>query len=110
MSRHQVVHRLLWALTGSCLVAMGVLYFSGMANAQQCGPRDGIVGQLAQRFQEVPAGRGAIGEQALMELFLSPSGSWTILGTDSQKRSCVVMGGDAFEFVAPEPVKPGRGT
>ena len=105
------VPHILAILAALCAVMIGILYFSGMANAQsQCGPRDGIVSQLAQRFQEVPAGRGAIGEQALMELFLSPSGSWTILGTDSQKRSCVVMGGDAFEFVAPEPVKPGRGT
>ena len=91
-----------------CLVAMGTI-----ANAQQmkCAPRDVVTKGLADQFQEVQAARGPLDDRHIMELFISPAGSWTILITNDQKISCIRMGHtEGFEFIAPEVPKPGQGS
>lgn len=97
-----------------CLLVMAVLGLSGVAVAQQmkCAPRDELVKGLFAQFQEVQAARGPLENGThVMELFISQTGSWTVLATNDKKMSCVVMGGtEGFEFVAPEFPKAGQGT
>jgi hypothetical protein len=98
---------LLALLAALCLVAMATI-----AKAQQrppCGPRAVIVSGLAERFKEVQAARAPTETNTLMELFISPEGSWTIIITNDQQMSCVAVGGtEGFEFVPPEVPKPGE--
>ena len=60
-----------------------------------CGPGDGLVELLKQRFGET---RQAVGVSAdarrIVELFVAPDGSWTIVVTDTQGRSCIVLSGE----------------
>ena len=60
-----------------------------------CGLRQGLVELLKQRFGET---RQAVGVSAdarrIVELFLAPDGSWTIVVTDTQGRSCIVLSGE----------------
>ena len=88
-------------LTGFAAAGMLLLSTSATTNAQQvCGPRDHALGQLEKRHQEKVFGRGlATNGKAMFELFVSKSGSWTVLASDPSGRSCVVAGGDSWHEV-----------
>ena len=62
-----------------------------------CGPRDAVVEQLGRTFDEAPAGRGVMLEGAMLELFVSPQGSWTVLITNPDKTTCLATAGEAWQ-------------
>lgn len=94
------------------LAGFSLLFLSGAANAQEgqsCASRSVVVDHLSDTFKEVQAARGKVNDTTIMELFVSPDGSWTIINTNSQGRSCIAQGGtEGFEFVAPEVPKSRR--
>ena len=70
------------------------------AQAQQaCVPRDRAVLQLDQ-FEEQVAGRGLTANGSrVLELFVSESGTWTLLASDVRGRSCVMASGESWHPV-----------
>jgi hypothetical protein len=75
-----------------------------------CGPRDAVVEQLGRTFDEAPAGRGIMLEGAMLELFVSPKGSWTVLITNPDKTTCLATAGEAWQGTdEEEPATPLRG-
>ena len=76
------------------------------AQAQQlCLLRDVAVTQLTKQHGEEISARGlATNGKFMMELFTGESGSWTLITTDVNGRSCVVASGEAW---FPVPVIPG---
>ena len=89
-------------LTG--LIAAGFLMLSASATyAQQiCGPRDSTLGQLEKRHHERVYGRGLTPNgKAMFELFVSKTGSWTVLVSNPNGRSCFVAAGDSWHQVKP---------
>ncbi len=72
------------------------------ANAQQvCTVHDKAVVQLAKQFDEQVAGRGlATNGKRMLELFVSETGSWTLLASDPSGSSCVVASGQAWQKLA----------
>ncbi len=78
------------------------------AAAQQatlCGLRNDMGAMLEQRFGEQPQAGGVVGDR-VVELLVSESGSWTILITSTDGRSCIVTGGEDWND---EPVAtPGK--
>ena len=88
----------------SGLVAVGILLLSASAaNAQQiCASRDQAVAQLKQLHHERVLGRGLVPDgKAMFELFVSKSGSWTVLVSDPQGRTCVVASGASWQQLKP---------
>ncbi len=92
--------------------------FSAPAQAQQlaqqqavlCGLRDDMGAMLDQRFGEQPQAGGIVGDR-IVELLVSQTGSWTILITSADGRSCVVTGGDDWTdqpVTSPSKVKADR--
>jgi hypothetical protein len=75
-----------------------------------CGPRDAVVEQLAQTFDEAPAGRGVMLEGAVLELFVSPTGSWTVLITNPDKSTCLATAGEAWQGTDKGPSTQLRGS
>ncbi len=73
----------------------------GTAQAEQlCLPREDAVAQLGARFDERVIGRGlAASGEAMVELFVSEAGSWTVVLTDTAGLSCVVASGDDWSTV-----------
>jgi len=65
----------------------------------QCGERDVVVAQLSEQYQEAPAAMGQINGDAVMEIFASSEGSWTIIASGTDGISCVVFAGDGWEGV-----------
>ena len=87
------------------VVAVAALYallsYSGLAQAQPvCGPRAEIVKALAEQYQERAAGRGsAIGREGIVvfELYVSATGSWTLLMSRPDGVSCIFVAGGNWE-------------
>lgn len=78
--------------------AVALLFSISTAHAEQiCLPRDAALEQLGQNFGEQAMGRGlAAGGQAIIELFVSRSGTWTVIVTDTRGVSCLVASGEGW--------------
>lgn len=68
-----------------------------MTGMAMCGERDEVVAELAQVFNEAPMAIGQVDGSAVVEIFASDSGSWTILATSTDGTSCIVSAGEGFE-------------
>lgn len=82
------------------LIAMS----AAAAQAQSvCGDRAKIIKVLAGKYKETPAAFGIAGSRNLVELFTSPSGSWTMLMTEPKGVTCILATGQGWEEL---PVTP----
>lgn len=89
----------------AAILGAAVIGVAGAASAQAqvraCGPRPEVVFWLESQFQERQAGFGLIDDRAVMELYTSSSGSWTLIVTDRLKRTCFVASGNSWVNVPP---------
>lgn len=85
-------------------VAALPLFGPGDAHGQtaSCGDREAMLLILAERFDEAPRAIGLDRTGRVMEIVAAESGSWTILVTAPNGRSCLVASGTAFSIL-PEP-------
>lgn len=67
------------------------------AEVTNCGPRDEIVAQLGSVFQEAPSGMGLIDPTAVVEVFVSESGTFTILASGTDGTSCILASGEGWD-------------
>ena len=65
--------------------------------ANFCAERTEMVKSLAEQFEENPAAVGVINPSAVIEVFVSQDGSWTILATGTDGKSCVLSAGVGWE-------------
>ena len=80
----------------AALALAGTVLFGTAGAAAQpiaCSSRGEIVAWLEERFSEKPVGFGLVGSQTLVEIHISPAGTWTILTTDVHGRSCMIAAG-----------------
>ncbi|TKT75481.1 hypothetical protein [Aquamicrobium sp. LC103] len=68
-----------------------------LLSMQMCGERDQVVQELAQNFNETPMAYGQVDGSAVVEIFVSDGGTWTILATGTDGNSCIVSAGEGFE-------------
>ena len=66
-------------------------------SANFCAERTEMVKSLAEQFKENPAAVGVINPSAVIEVFVSQDGSWTILATGTDGKSCVLSAGVGWE-------------
>ena len=86
---------LLFSTFAGLLLGMG----AAPVRAQEfCAERAEMVKSLADQFKESPAALGQIDGSAVIEVFVSESGSWTILATRTDGKSCVVSAGEGWEI------------
>jgi hypothetical protein len=87
-------------------VAGGVLTASAQTDSNTelaaagdvCGQRSDLVERLLSEFRENQAAVGTLHESAILEVFVSDQGTWTILATGTDGRSCVLAAGQDFEI------------
>lgn len=85
-----------WIRTG--VIAAATMLAAMPAQAQFfCDRHDDLVARLAETFREQRVASGLAGNAWIVELFVSPNGTWTVLMTDVQDRSCIVAAGDGWE-------------
>ncbi len=94
--------RYLTAILGALLIGWGA--FSSSAQAQaMCGERDALVASLEKTFSEAPVSMGLGSNGAMIEVFASPSGSFTIILTRPNGLTCVMAVGENWENL-PKPL------
>jgi hypothetical protein len=91
----------------ACALAIGTLSLNalkapaqtqGQEQAQaQCGPRDQVVKVLNAKYQENQRALGLINEKAMMEVYISARGTWTMVVTNEAGISCVLAAGEAWD-------------
>ena len=88
-------------IIGSLVMALVLSGFTASPRAENvCELRTRAVGALEAQFKERVSGRGlAANGGRMVELFVSKSGSWTILSTDAQGRSCLVAEGQYWQGI-----------
>lgn len=69
------------------------------AHQLPCGKRDDMVKSLFSQYREQPRGMGYANQSAIIEVFTSKSGTWTILLTRPDGASCIVGAGEAWEDI-----------
>lgn len=75
----------------------------GSSILQDCGYRRDIVHALDEKFKEKPQAIGQVNKDAVIEIYVSTAGTWTIIATGTDGTSCLVSAGDGWQstsFVA----------
>src|SRR5262245_47561763 len=80
-------------------LAMAVMAASiSVAPAQPpCGDHKELVAHLAEKDQERQYGYGTVGNVAIMEIYVSETGTWTVIMTDPNGKSCIMAAGDGWQ-------------
>ena len=81
------------------IVTVSLLFSAGSVVAEQtCAPRDRAANQLEKQFRESVSGRGiTVNGMRMIELFVSETGSWTVLASDPTGRSCIIASGEGWQ-------------
>lgn len=84
----------------AALVAISLVGTAGIVEAApQCGHHDNIVDVLGNKFKETRRVMGVVNSKAVMEIFMSPRGTWTMLITDTSGLSCITASGEEWQDV-----------
>lgn len=67
-----------------------------------CGGHVSVAEKLKQIFDEQPTSIGLASSGAVIEIFTSPVGTWTIVLTNPQGVSCLMATGEHWEDMARE--------
>ncbi|KFB08735.1 MULTISPECIES: hypothetical protein [Nitratireductor] len=86
-----------FGLTALAAVALFTGSQQATSEASVCAPRDDLVNQLGLQFNESQKAVGMLGAEAVMEVFTSSQGSWTILTTDVNGNSCIMAAGEGWD-------------
>jgi predicted methyltransferase len=68
----------------------------------QCSKRSDLVKILNSKYSEQLSGFGVSGQQNIVEVFVSESGSWTILMSNTIGVSCIIAAGQSWEKQEPK--------
>lgn len=92
----------IWRIAFNALLVVALLLAMvslARSQARACAPHDDIVGRLDKSFQEKQRAFGLIGGRAIVELYISAKGSWTIIVTGTDGRTCILAAGEGWENI-----------
>jgi len=82
------------------IAAISLASVAGKAEAApQCGNHDKIIEVLGNKFKETRRVMGVVNAKAVMEIFMSPQGTWTVVITDTSGLSCITASGEEWQDV-----------
>lgn len=90
------------ALIGAAAIAgFALIAWPWKAKAQQmpCAPYGQMSADLATKYGERVVGAGLDTPQSMVQLFVSPSGSWTIVSVDTNGLTCIRAAGNSWESI-----------
>jgi hypothetical protein len=92
---------LLMAVGAAAALAFQPIVASAQEQEQNtpCAQRDNIVNTLDAQYKESPRAVGLVSKEAVLEVFVSESGSWTLVVTNPQGLSCVLAAGQSWEEI-----------
>jgi hypothetical protein len=78
------------------LVALG--WCATQAQAQQvCTMRADLVKMLGDKYKEQPSGQGLVGDRAMLEVYVSDKGTFTIVSSYPNGVACIIAAGNSWE-------------
>lgn len=88
-------------LAGVVIILVVFVADKAFGQQQNCGPREGVVARLAERYGETLQSRGVTnGGQAVMEIFANlDTGTFTVAMSSAQGVSCLVAAGEGFQHM-----------
>ena len=91
--------RTVFALGALCatVLAPAAALAQDVVEQEACAPRAEIVQKLANDFKEQQQAVGMVNEQAVLEVFVSGKGTWTIIATGTDGNSCVISAGQDWD-------------
>jgi hypothetical protein len=81
------------------LTAASLFGLAGEAVAMQCANHDSMAKTLTGKFKETRRAMGVVNSTAVMEVFMSPQGTWTVVVTDTRGIACIAASGDEWQDV-----------
>ena len=78
-----------------------------MAQDTPCADRSNVVDTLDSQYKESPRAIGLVSKEAVLEIFVSDSGTWTVVVTDPKGMSCVLAAGQSWEEIPVASNAPG---
>ncbi|ODT08758.1 MAG: hypothetical protein ABS58_01090 [Mesorhizobium sp. SCN 65-20] len=65
--------------------------------ASECAARSDVVMSLEESYGEDPVAVGVVNPNLILEVFVSDGGTWTIVVTDTDGKSCVISAGEGWD-------------
>lgn len=87
-------------LMAAGLALTGLALNSANAAPVVCGERQAFTEALKGKFKEERQALGLVATSSVVELYVSPGGSWTVLMTGTDGKSCVLATGHSWESSA----------
>ena len=88
--------KLIYTLVFCCIASVSV----AQTTSPGCGQRENIVTRLADKYNEKPIARGLeTGGTRMIEILVSPKGSFTVLLTYANGISCIAASGEGWQSV-----------
>jgi hypothetical protein len=81
------------------LSAASLFGLVGEAVAMQCANHDKMAKALTGKFKETRRAMGVVNSTAVMEVFMSPQGTWTVVVTDTKGIACIAASGEEWQDV-----------
>ena len=82
------------------LAAVTLFSSVGVASAAApCGAHDAIANSLTNKYKEARRIMGVVNARAVMEIFMSPQGTWTVVVTDTTSMACIIAAGQDWQEV-----------
>ena len=81
----------------AALMAIQIAAAPATQAAQVCVPHKDFSKTLAKQYKESRTALGLAAQTHVVELFVSPSGSWTLAATDTRGMTCVIASGEAWQ-------------
>ena len=82
------------------LAAVTLFNSVGVASAvAPCGSHDAVAKSLTTKFKEARRVMGVVNAKAVMEIFMSPQGTWTVVVTDTNGTACIIATGQDWQEV-----------
>ncbi len=97
VSRHRICRKLTTCLFGVGTILMAQSLTISSSQAAICMARDNLVAYLSEQHSESPRALGLVADRGLMEVYVSPQGTWTIAMTTAQGVACILAVGDTWE-------------
>jgi hypothetical protein len=82
---------------GASILAAAQLVAPVPGHAAVCMDRGELVNYLSRKFEEAPRAAGLVADRGVMEVYVSGTGTWTIVITAVSGTACIVAAGDTWE-------------
>ena len=90
------------ALVGTMLMAAPAALAAEADMDVPCAPHEEITKSLSQIHAERPVSQGIDARGVMVEVFVAPAGTWTIVVTEPGGMSCLMAAGEAWESLPSE--------